>query len=53
MVVVGDVPLPVVLSVPFLNCFLCFMRLFWNQVFTWVSDKFKAFASSTRSGVER
>jgi hypothetical protein len=37
----------------FLICFLCFIRLFWNQVFTWVSDRFRAPASSTRSGVER
>lgn len=27
--------------------------LFWNQVLTWVSLKFKLFASSRRSGVER
>lgn len=37
----------------FLSCFLCFMRRFWNHVFTCVSDKLRAFASSTLSGVER
>ena len=35
------------------NCFLCFIRRFWNQVLTWVSDKCKAWANSTLSGVER
>lgn len=35
------------------NCFLCFMRRFWNQVFTWVSLSPSADASSTRSGVDR
>lgn len=37
----------------FLNCFLCFIRRFWNHVFTWVSDKCNAAASSTLSGVLR
>lgn len=35
------------------SCFLCFMRRFWNQVFTCVSLSPKAVASSTRSGVDR
>lgn len=35
------------------NCFLCFMRRFWNHVFTCVSLRPSAEASSTRSGVER
>lgn len=34
-------------------CFLCFIRRFWNQVFTCVSLRPSAEASSTRSGVDR
>lgn len=36
-----------------LSCFLCFMRRFWNHVFTCVSLRPSADASSTLSGVER
>lgn len=35
------------------NCFLCFMRRFWNQVLTCVSLRPKAEANSTRSGVDK
>lgn len=35
------------------NCFLCFMRRFWNHVFTCVSLRPRATANSTRSGVDR
>lgn len=35
------------------NCFLCFMRRFWNHVFTCVSLRPNADANSTRSGVDR
>lgn len=35
------------------SCFLCFIRRFWNQVFTWVSLKPSAAANSTRSGVDK
>lgn len=35
------------------NCFLCFMRRFWNHVFTCVSLRPNAEANSTRSGVDR
>ena len=37
----------------FLNCFLCFIRRFWNQVFTCVSERWRAAANSTLSGVLR
>lgn len=35
------------------NCFLCFIRRFWNQVFTCVSLRPRAAANSTRSGVDK
>lgn len=35
------------------NCFLCFIRRFWNQVFTCVSLNPKAEANSTLSGVDK
>lgn len=35
------------------SCFLCFIRLFWNHVFTCVSLSPSAVASSTLSGVDR
>lgn len=44
---------PPLSSCIFLNCFLCFILRFWNHVFTCVSLRLKADASSTRSGVER
>lgn len=40
-------------SLCFLTCFLCFILLFWNQVFTCVSVRLKALANSTLSGVDR
>lgn len=40
-------------SCTFRICFLCFILLFWNHVFTWVSLRLKAFANSTLSGVDR
>lgn len=46
-----ELPLPLVFS--FRSCFLCFIRRFWNHVFTWVSDRCNAAASSTLSGVLR
>lgn len=44
---------PPLSSCIFLSCFLCFIRRFWNHVFTCVSLRLKADASSTLSGVER
>lgn len=35
------------------NCFLCFIRRFWNQVLTCVSLNPSAAANSTRSGVDK
>lgn len=46
-------PLLPALVFNFLNCFLCFIRRFWNHVFTWVSERWRAAASSTLSGVLR
>lgn len=40
-------------SCSFRICFLCFILRFWNHVFTCVSLRLSAFASSTLSGVER
>jgi len=33
---------------PSRSIFLCFMRLFWNQIFTWVSLSWRVFAISIR-----